>query len=118
MPRFALLSLFVWLGCACPPASRPGPAASPPTPIGATVPEPTLPAATLARQGGSCGPGAPCPEGLLCLSYTGVGGARGPQLATCELRCAAQEPRCPADQTCTVVADGPGRVCQHLKVQP
>jgi hypothetical protein len=61
-----------------------------------------------ARQGESCLEGRPCEGDLTCVSFVGFGGN---QLATCEIPC-ENDAACPEAQSCALVADGPGWVCQ------
>lgn len=72
--------------------------------------EPGLPA-VVAEQGGDCSGGHRCAEGLECVRYYGIAGARGPEFATCERRC-ADGGTCPLGQRCVTIADGPGEVCR------
>jgi eight-cysteine-cluster-containing protein len=87
-------------------------AASSPTPSPAPTPAPTpAPSASLPGQGQTCGAGDACQTGLTCVKFYGIAGARGPQLSSCEIRCAGGAP-CPAGQACITIADGPGQVCR------
>jgi len=61
--------------------------------------------------GETCGPSDACGEGLACISYYGIAGAKGPQFKTCEQRC-EDDTTCPKDRHCATIADGPGRVCR------
>jgi len=63
-----------------------------------------------ATQGSSCADGK-CAEGLSCLEYYGIAGARGPKFTSCEISCKGKT-ACPADQQCITIADGPGEVCR------
>lgn len=54
-----------------------------------------------------------CAQGTTCLGYFGIAGPSGPLFQTCEVPC-TDDGDCPDGQRCTVVADGPGQVCQGL----
>jgi eight-cysteine-cluster-containing protein len=69
------------------------------------------PTAALPGQGEKC-PEGKCAEGLTCVSFYGIAGARGPKFTSCEIPCADPSVRCPAGQQCITIADGPGRVCR------
>lgn len=72
-----------------------------------------LTAATILRQGASCVANETgCAAGLKCVEYYGVAGGSGPLFKTCEIPCGNVGSICPVGQSCVVVADGPGRVCQ------
>jgi hypothetical protein len=62
-------------------------------------------------QGEPCGAGDACASGLTCLHYYGIAGPSGPEFMTCEYPCSGNVD-CPTDQVCTLIADGPGNVCQ------
>jgi hypothetical protein len=62
-------------------------------------------------MGERCGAGDACADGLTCISYYGIAGARGPAFNSCEIRCAGEK-SCPNGTTCMTVSDGPGRVCR------
>ena len=67
----------------------------------------------LAQQGESCqDAGMQCNVGLSCLEYYGIAGASGPLFKTCEIPCTQPGASCPVGQSCVVIADGPGQVCQ------
>lgn len=71
-----------------------------------------LPSPVIADQGEDCsGAGVACGSGLTCVSYYGIAGPSGPLFQTCEIPCTG-DPDCPTGQSCAVVADGPGQVCQ------
>jgi hypothetical protein len=53
-----------------------------------------------------------CHAGLKCVEYYGIAGANGPLFKTCEIPCGFSASTCPSGQSCVVVADGPGQVCQ------
>ncbi len=61
--------------------------------------------------GENCGANDACAQGLTCVSYYGIAGARGPQFKTCEIKC-ADGAACPAGTKCITIADGPGQVCR------
>lgn len=66
------------------------------------------------KQGEPCDANGKCARGLTCVRYYGVAGARGPQMASCEIPCVAGKSKghCPKGQACTTIADGPGQVCR------
>ncbi len=66
-------------------------------------------------QGEACGVGDACAAGLTCLHYYGIAGPSGPEFATCEYPCKS-DTDCPAEQACSLIADGPGNVCQPVTV--
>jgi hypothetical protein len=71
------------------------------------------------KQGEPCDADGKCARGLNCVRYYGVAGARGPRLTSCEIRCGeGTKGRCPKDQTCTTIADGPGQVCRAAAANP
>lgn len=63
-------------------------------------------------MGQDCGPNDSCARGLVCVSYYGIAGARGPEFKSCEIRCGNDPGACPAGTSCVTVSDGPGRVCR------
>lgn len=72
-------------------------------------PSPTT-TTTTAGQGEDCkGTDVECDVGLTCLHYYGIAGP-AIEFATCEIPC-TKDAQCPDDQTCAVIADGPGQVC-------
>lgn len=64
-------------------------------------------------MGENCGAGDSCGDGLTCVSYYGIAGARGPQFKTCEVKCDKKGAKCPDGTKCVTVADGPGQVCRR-----
>ena len=78
---------------------------------GATLSAAADPPAAEPTPDGDCG-GQVCTPPQQCLEYYGVAGARGPKLRSCEIPCDPAKGGCPAGQTCTTVADGPGSVCR------
>ena len=97
----ALLTFLLLTACGCP--QKPAPASGSRSP---TQPTP--------NQGPTQGPGGAndaCAEGLTCVSYYGIAGARGPQFKSCEVRCQTGT-ECPAGTRCITIADGPGQVCR------
>jgi eight-cysteine-cluster-containing protein len=72
---------------------------------------PAAPNAALPDQGKPCTADGRCAAGLSCSSFYGIAGPRGPQLTSCEIRCAGGS-RCPNGQRCVTIADGPGQVCR------
>lgn len=64
--------------------------------------------------GEKCGEGDACAQGLTCVSYYGIAGAKGPQFKTCEIKCDKdhEETVCPKGTHCATIADGPGSVCR------
>ena len=122
----ALLTFLLLAACGCP--QKPAPASgsrSPtqPTPnqgptqgpggangSGADEPTPSWPTGGPGI-GENCGANDACAEGLTCVSYYGIAGARGPQFKSCEVRCQTGT-ECPAGTTCITIADGPGQVCR------
>lgn len=69
------------------------------------------PAANLPAQGMPCLEGK-CAQGLSCVKYLGIAGARGPGFTSCEVPCPLPDSTCPLGQKCITIADGPGRVCR------
>lgn len=66
----------------------------------------------LEGQGEACRDGE-CPEPLTCVTYYGVAGPQGPEFSSCEIPCpSGKDDVCPENQTCVVIADGPGQVCR------
>jgi hypothetical protein len=65
----------------------------------------------LPKQGESCIENDVCVDGLKCVHYYGIGGASGPEFASCEIPC-IDDTICPANQICGTIADGPGDVCR------
>ena len=105
---------------ACGSSSSPQPASQPATPTTPATPpttqqspSPATPAADTAAPGigQKCGANDLCAEGLECVSYYGIAGARGPQFKSCEHRCGADK-LCPSGTVCKTIADGPGQVCR------
>jgi hypothetical protein len=65
------------------------------------------------KQGEPCDAKGKCARGLTCVHYAGVAGAAAPQLTSCEIKCGeGVKGRCPKEQKCIVIADGPGQVCR------
>ena len=97
-----------------PTTQGPGSAATPdPTtqgPGSGAEPQPSWPKGGPG-MGENCGANDACAQGLTCVSYYGIAGARGPQFKTCEIKCADGTP-CPAGTKCITIADGPGQVCR------
>jgi hypothetical protein len=77
--------------------------------MGGTTPPP---AAAKPKMGENCGAGDACGDGLTCVSYYGIAGARGPQFKTCETKCGKGGGACPSGTKCVTIADGPGQVCR------
>jgi hypothetical protein len=69
------------------------------------------PAGTGSAIGQDCGAGDVCANGLECVKYYGIAGARGPQFKTCEVKCDKKK-ACPSGTSCVTIADGPGQVCR------
>ncbi len=70
------------------------------------------PIGSLIVQGGDCSAaGSVCAQNTTCVEYLGIGGAAGPTFKTCEIPCESNA-NCPDGQNCTLIADGPGYVCQ------
>jgi hypothetical protein len=95
-----------------PPPSPPLPATdTPPAPTTETPPAPTQGAPAVVSQLGQ-----PCSDACVapakCEHFSGIAGPRGPQLSSCELRCADDGAACPDGTACITIADGPGRVCR------
>jgi hypothetical protein len=67
--------------------------------------------APVSKRGESCLEHGRCTDGLACVSYYGIAGAKGPTFASCETPC-KDDTSCDKGTTCTTVADGPGRVCR------
>ena len=121
--RYVAIAMVMVLGCR--KEGRPGqgsgsaggsgaPAADAATPpaLDAAIPPP-IDAQEPKRpvgQGEACPDGTPCETGLSCVKYVAV---TGQSLATCEIPCKVRGGTCPAGQACTVIADGPGEVCQR-----
>jgi len=61
----------------------------------------------VVAQGQPCSGGETCADGLECVDYWGIDGAKR---ASCEIPCKGT-PECPDGQVCAVVSDGPGSVC-------
>lgn len=76
----------------------------------------SLPAFAKPKQGKGCDAKGQCANGLTCVRYRGVAGARGPEMTSCEIRCDAEK-ACPKNQQCVTIADGPGQVCRP-RAQP
>ena len=111
-------------GSAATDPTGPGSAATDPTgPGSGTAPDPTTqnPGSAAEPQpswpkggpgmGESCGPNDACAQGLTCVSYYGIAGARGPEFKSCEIKC-GDGTACPAGTKCITIADGPGQVCR------
>lgn len=62
-------------------------------------------------MGENCGEADACAQGLECVKYYGIAGARGPQFKTCEKKCDKKQ-TCPSGTSCITIADGPGQVCR------
>ena len=69
-------------------------------------------AGSAPKQGQACDAEGRCAQGLTCVRFYGIAGPRGPQFTSCEIPCPDTTSTCPPGQTCTTVADGPGRVCR------
>jgi hypothetical protein len=98
-----------------PPPSPPAPATeTPPTETPPTETPPTetpaSPAVDVSQLGQPCSDACVAPA--KCEHFSGIAGPRGPQLSSCELRCADDGAACPDGTACVTVADGPGRVCR------
>jgi hypothetical protein len=111
MKRFAI-ALIVVLGCS---SKSPTPSTQPAPPPAESTPSNTEPSttqsATAPAIGEPCGEGDACAAPATCVKYYGIAGARGPELASCEVRC-DDDTACPSGRKCTTIADGPGRVCR------
>ena len=102
-----------------PPEPTPSPSQAPdtqPAPTTPTTPAtpaqtPTTPPKLKPMIGPNCGEGDTCADGLECVKYYGIAGARGPQFKTCEQTCSAKK-ACPTGSKCVTIADGPGQVCR------
>ena len=106
----ALLLVAACSSSSSPPASQPAvPAPPPPKEAPPATPPPAN--TTAPGVGQNCGSGGACADGLECISYYGIAGARGPQFKSCEIRCSAEK-QCPSGLACKTVADGPGQVCR------
>ncbi len=81
-----------------------------PAPEAKPEPEPEPAPNSLPAQGEKC-PNGRCDEGLECVEYYGIAGARGPRFTSCEIRCKG-DGDCPQGQRCATIADGPGQVCR------
>ena len=92
-----------------PPAQQP-PGQQPPGPGSAGEPAPNWPKPPPGI-GETCGDKDACAQGLTCVAYYGIAGARGPQFKSCEIKCQS-DANCPADHKCITIADGPGQVCR------
>lgn len=66
-------------------------------------------------QGEPCGVNDACESGLTCLHYYGIAGPSGPEFTSCEIPCTSNND-CPEQQSCTLIADGPGNVCRPVQV--
>jgi len=86
-----------------PPAQQPGPGS-------ASEPAPNWPKPPPGI-GETCGDKDACAQGLTCVAYYGIAGARGPQFKSCEIKCQS-DANCPAAHKCITIADGPGQVCR------
>lgn len=106
-------------GCSCPDTrgatspAAPSPASTAPPPSSTTEPTGTAVGVDLSALGRSCADDALCPSGTECVSYYGVAGPAIPPFQTCEIRCSAKAPACPASTRCVTIADGPGSVCRR-----
>ena len=97
-----------------PNANPPGPKPTPAQPTD-TIPDSPAPAQAGAgpRMGENCGANDACAPGFECVKYYGIAGARGPQFASCEVRCGGKaKAACPSGTRCLTIADGPGQVCR------
>jgi hypothetical protein len=92
-----------------PPAQQP-PVQQPPGPGSANEPAPNWPK-PLPGIGETCGDKDACAQGLTCVAYYGIAGARGPQFKSCEIKCQS-DANCSAAHKCVTIADGPGQVCR------
>ena len=99
-------------GSAADPTQGPGSAANPTQGSGSGSAEPTPTWSGGPGIGENCGANDACAKGLTCVAYYGIAGARGPQFKSCEIRCGAGTPACPAGHKCITIADGPGQVCR------
>lgn len=63
-------------------------------------------------QGQRCSEAGTCNDGLECVTYYGIAGAKGPKFTSCEIRCTSGKGGCPDGQSCVTIADGPGSVCR------
>jgi hypothetical protein len=111
MRHFGFFAALVLAGCHPAPAPvSESPHAAPADAAPVVAADPPPPAAESGpAQGQPCDQGK-CGPKLTCVEYYGVAGARGPKLSSCEIPCPSG--KCPAGQACTVIADGPGRVCR------
>lgn len=133
----ALLPVLFLVACSCPskpaatpqePVVAPGPAptqtAETPPPVATGSGDAAAPSGTGSGNdepepswrkgpgmGENCGPNDTCAQGLTCVSYYGIAGARGPEFKTCEIRC-SDDSACPRGTKCITIADGPGQVCR------
>lgn len=89
------------------PPSEPLPAT---TTTEASAPADAPPPLDVSALGQPCGEEGLCTAGT-CERYYGIAGAKGPELSSCEIRCAKGQP-CPTGTRCVTVADGPGEVCR------
>src|SRR5262245_57872580 len=104
MTRNLVLALLLALAACGSKKSGPSSGSAPP-------PAPPPPAGTdLSQLGSPCGADGSCPVGT-CVSYVGIGGAKGGELKSCEIKC-ADGTACPTGTTCKTIADGPGQVCR------
>ena len=81
------------------------------TPRGATIKTESPKLTDDARLHTTCNLLNPCPAPMKCVSYYGYAGPRGPLFQTCEIPCPSGQLQCPIGLTCTVINDGPGKVC-------
>jgi hypothetical protein len=116
MTRLALsLALAALVGCSGSSTTAPPPPPPPsngPPPADTPPPAPPPAALDLAQLGAPCGEGGVCAAPTECVRYYGIAGAKGPELSSCEIRCAGPDAKCPEGATCVTVADGPGQVCR------
>lgn len=68
--------------------------------------------ASTAGIGEECGANDACAAGLVCVTYYGIAGPRGPEFKSCEVRCGGKTKSCPSGTSCVTIADGPGQVCR------
>jgi hypothetical protein len=87
-----------------------GSGAGPTQGSGSTEPAPTWSGGPAIGE--NCGANDACAKGLTCVTYYGIAGPRGPQFKSCEIKCGAGAPACPAGHKCITIADGPGQVCR------
>jgi hypothetical protein len=110
-----LLLALALVGCSS--KSSPPPSSPPPPPSNTEHADPAAGSGSAASGpaiGEKCGEGDSCAQGLTCVSYYGIAGAKGPQFKTCEIKCDKdhEETVCPKGTHCATIADGPGSVCR------